>query len=88
LKAYFADNKAPLPRRSSKGQPHSAGYREKADEIRKRLVNGEDLPNWPRKTPRYSNQDDAGNWASFAKEMVKEFEAAAFSLKVGQISDP
>lgn len=91
LKAYFADNKASFAQEKQVKVSHILlDTREKADEIRKRLVNGEDFAKLAQENSTdTATRDDGGELGFIRKgEMVKEFEAAAFSLKVGQISDP
>lgn len=66
-----------------------AAKRKLIDEIQKRVVAGEDFATLAK---QYSedpgSKENGGELQSFGKgDMVPEFEAAAFSLKAGQVSD-
>lgn len=91
LKAYFAENKASFAQEKQVKVSHILlDSQEKADEIKKRLVSGEDFAKLAQENSTDTATRDGGGVLGFIRkgEMVKEFDTAAFSLKVGQISDP
>ena len=63
---------------------------ETAKEVKEELEKGEDFAKLAKKySTDTSNKEDGGNLGTFsAGAMVPEFEEAAYSLKVGEISDP
>lgn len=63
---------------------------ETAKEVKEKLEKGEDFAKLAKKySTDTSNKEDGGNLGTFsAGAMVPEFEDAAYSLKVGEISDP
>ncbi|MEQ8175462.1 MAG: peptidylprolyl isomerase [Syntrophomonadaceae bacterium] len=91
LKAYFEENKASFAQEKQVKVSHILlDTKEKADEIKKRLANGEDFAKLAQENSTDTATRDGGGELGFIRkgEMVKEFDTAAFSLKVGQISDP
>jgi peptidyl-prolyl cis-trans isomerase C len=75
--------RSPLP-------PDQKKAKEKlARDLRTRAMNGEDFGKLVKQYSEDPGSKDKGGEYKFPKgQMVPEFEAAAFSLKVGQISDP
>lgn len=63
---------------------------ETAKEVKEKLDNGEDFEKLAKEySTDTSNSEDGGNLGTFsAGAMVPEFEDAAYSLEVGEISDP
>lgn len=91
LKAYFSENKASFAQEKQVKVSHILlDTQEKANEIKKRLANGEDFAKLAQENSTDTATRDGGGVLGFIRkgEMVKEFDSAAFSLKVEQISDP
>lgn len=59
-----------------------------AQDIQKKLENGEDFEKLARDFSTCGSAQDGGNLGEFGKgRMVREFEKAAFPLEVGEVSD-
>ncbi|MCG0276644.1 MAG: peptidylprolyl isomerase [Thermosediminibacteraceae bacterium] len=91
LKAYFEENKEDFDREKQVRARHIlVENEEKANEIIAKLKSGEDFAKLANQysidTATKENGGDLGFFSS--GDMVKEFEEAAFSLKVGEISSP
>jgi len=91
LKAYFEENKASFAQEKQVKVSHIlVDTQEKATEIKNRLASGEDFAKLAQENSTDTATRDSGGVLGFIRkgEMVEEFDEAAFSLKVGQISDP
>lgn len=91
LRAYFEENKASFAQEKQVKVSHIlVDTQEKAAEIKKRLVSGEDFAKLAQEYSTDTATRDSGGELGFIRkgEMVKEFETAAFSAKAGEISEP
>ncbi|MEN6347803.1 MAG: peptidylprolyl isomerase [Syntrophomonas sp.] len=91
IKTYFEENKDSFALEKQVKASHIlVDTQEKATEIKKRLANGEDFAGLAKENSTdTATMDNGGELGFFAKgEMAKEFETAAFALKVGEISAP
>jgi parvulin-like peptidyl-prolyl isomerase len=81
---------APMPGAPGKPELTDAEAKAKAEEIRKRLVAGEDFATIAKaESDDTSSGEDGGELGEFTRgRMVPPFEKAAFELKVGDISEP
>jgi len=60
-----------------------------AKEIKKKLDKGAEFTVLAKKYSICPSSKDGGNLGYFGKgQMVKEFETAAFSLRIGEVSEP
>ncbi len=91
IKSYFDENKESFDTKEQVKASHIlVDSEDKAKEVKEKLLNGEDFSELAK---NYSidtaNNQQGGELGFFARgEMVPEFENAAFSLKVGEISEP
>ncbi len=91
IKSYFDENKESFDTKEQVKASHIlVDSEDKAKEVKEKLLNGEDFAELAK---NYSidtaNNQQGGELGFFARgEMVPEFENAAFSLKVGEISEP
>jgi parvulin-like peptidyl-prolyl isomerase len=61
----------------------------KANELKKEIDGGYDFANVAKKHSKCPSGESGGDLGFFGKGMmVKEFEEAAFSLEIGQVSEP
>lgn len=61
----------------------------KANELKKQIDSGYDFARVAKKNSKCPSGESGGDLGFFGKGMmVKEFEEAAFSLEVGQVSEP
>ncbi|HHY80872.1 MAG TPA: foldase [Thermoanaerobacter sp.] len=91
IKSYFDENKASFDTPEQVKASHIlVGSEEKAKEVKQKLQDGEDFAELAKTySTDTSNNQQGGELGYFSKgQMAPEFEAAAFSLKVGEISDP
>jgi foldase protein PrsA len=91
IKAYFDENKASFAQEKQVKASHILVDTEaKAKEIKQKLANGEDFAQLAKDNSTDTQSKDNGGELGFfsSGQMVKEFETAAFALKVGEISDP
>lgn len=91
LKTYFDENKESFAQGKQVKASHIlVDTQEKANEIEKRLANGEDFAGLARENSTdTTTRDNGGELGFFSKgQMTEDFEAAAFALKAGQISTP
>ncbi|KGK86841.1 foldase [Desulfosporosinus sp. HMP52] len=91
IKAYFDTNKASLDVAEEVNASHIlVATAELANEIKAKITAGEAFADLAKQySTDESTKELGGNLGFFAKgEMVQEFEEVAFSLEVGQISDP
>jgi len=80
---------APMPAPPGKPELSDAEAKAKAESIRKRLVGGEDFAKVAKEESDDTSSDKGGDLGEFKRGMmVAPFDAAAFSLKVGDISEP
>lgn len=91
VKAYYEENKEQFSQEEQVNASHVLVKDEKvAKDVKKKLDDGgkmEELAKEYSEDP--GSKDTGGNLGFFGKgEMVPEFEKAAFSLKVGEISEP
>lgn len=91
MKAYFEENKEDFAKEKQVRARHIlVENEEKANEIIAKLKSGEDFAELAKQySIDVATKEKGGDLGFFAKgAMVKEFEEAAFSLKVGEISSP
>ena len=91
MKNYFEENKDDFKQEEQVKASHIlVDDEETAKEIKQKLDNGEDFAELAKKySTDPTTKDKGGDLGYFTKgKMEKEFENAAFSLKVGEISNP
>ncbi len=91
MKAYFEENQATFAQEKQVKASHIlADTEEEAKQIETRLANGEEFAQLAKEYSKDSSTADNGGELGFFKrgDMVKEFEDAAFGMKVGDISAP
>lgn len=91
LKAYFEENKATFAQEKQVKASHIlVETEEKANEIKKKLADGEDFAKLAKENSTDSGSKDNGGDLGFfsSGQMVKEFDEVAFALNVGEISAP
>ncbi|MGI5920999.1 MAG: peptidylprolyl isomerase [Syntrophomonadaceae bacterium] len=91
LKTYFEENKAAFVQEEQVKASHILVETEtKAKEVKRKLDNGEDFSKLAREySADTATKDNGGDLGFFSRgEMVAEFEEAAFSLNVGEVSNP
>src|SRR6185312_997243 len=81
---------APMPGTPGKPELTDAEAKAKAEEIRKRIVGGEDFAEVAKEeSDDTSSGEEGGELGEFTRgKMVPPFEKAAFALKPGDISEP
>ena len=90
-KTYFEENKEQFAQQKQVKASHIlVETEEKANEIKKKLAEGQDFAQLAKENSTDTqNKDKGGDLGFFGSgDMVKEFEEAAFALKVGEISAP
>ncbi|AQU80528.1 MULTISPECIES: peptidylprolyl isomerase [Planococcus] len=91
VSTYFEENKESFEQPSKVAANHIlVGTQEEADEVKAKLDDGDDFAELAAAySTDTSNADNGGALGEFgAGEMAAEFEAAAFSMKVDEISEP
>lgn len=91
LKTYFEENKASFAQEKQVKASHILVETEKkANEIKDKLAKGEDFAKLAKENSTDpGSKGKGGDLGFFGRgQMVKEFEEAAFALKVGEISAP
>lgn len=90
-KTYFEENKASFAQEMQVKASHIlVETEEKANEIKEKLAKGEDFARLAKENSTDPGSKENGGDLGFfgSGQMVKEFEQAAFALKVGEISAP
>lgn len=91
MKKYFDDNRETFAQQEQVKASHIlVDSLEKAQEVKKKLSEGEDFVKLAKENSLdTSNKDQGGELGYITKgQMVSEFENAVFSMGVGEISDP
>ncbi len=91
MRQYFDDNKSRFDQQEQVKTRHIlVESLEKAEEVKKKLLSGEDFTKLAKEYSIDTNNKDKGGDLGYVVkgQMVPEFEKAAFSLKEGEISDP
>lgn len=91
LKSYFDENKATYAQAKQVKASHIlVETEEKAKEIKEKLAQGEDFAKLAKESSiDTQTKEKGGDLGFFASgQMVEAFDKVAFSLKVGEISDP
>lgn len=91
LKQYFQDHKDEYSQPEKiKARHILLNSQTKAEKVRKLLEEGADFAKLAKKYSQdKSNKDQGGDLGWFSRgKMVPEFEEVAFSLKIGEVSDP
>ncbi|WP_052807095.1 peptidylprolyl isomerase [Mesobacillus subterraneus] len=91
MKTYFAENKANFDQKEQVKASHILVEDEAtAQKVKKELDSGKDFAALAKEySTDASNADKGGDLGYFGKgEMAKEFEDAAFAMKVGEVSAP
>lgn len=91
MKNYFEENKESFSEKEQVKASHIlVETEEEAVEVKSKLDNGDDFAKLAKKhSTDPGSKDNGGDLGFFGKgKMVKEFEDVAFSLKVGEISEP
>ena len=91
MKEYFEENKSTFDQKEQVKASHIlVETEEEALEIKEKLDQGEDFAELAKEySLDKSNSDKGGDLGYFDRnKMVKEFSDAAFSLEIGEISDP
>ena len=91
MKNYFEENKEKFNEQEQVRARHIlVESKSEAEEVRNKLLAGEDFSKLAKDySTDSSNNEQGGDLGFFARgDMVKEFEDVAFSLEVGNISEP
>ena len=91
MKSYFEQNKTNYDVAEQVKVSHIlVDTEEKAKEVKSKLASGSDFAELAKQYSTDANTKDAGGEIGYISkgDMAQEFEAAAFSLEVGKISDP
>ncbi|WP_255547842.1 peptidylprolyl isomerase [Crassaminicella indica] len=88
LKKYYDEHKEEYKDIQVRASHILVDQEEKAKELLKRVKNGEDFAKLAKENSKCSSSKKGGDLGYFGRgKMLPEFEKAAFSLKVGEISD-
>lgn len=91
ISTYFEDKKDMLNQKEQVKASHIlVETKEKAEEVKQKISTGEDLAELAKEySMDNSNKDKGGELGFFSRgQMLPEFEEVAFSLKIGEISEP
>lgn len=89
ITAYYEENKDQFIVDEVRASHILVDTQEQAEEIKKRINNGENFETLAKENSTCPSKDNGGDLKYFARgQMAQPFEDAAFSMEIGEISDP